>query len=100
MATFSEIKAKMDEIARANHNCANDLRRALVIIAATCTTLGGMPTKYAGFVSEVDQEAVANPGNEAFSVAQAEKDELVADFQALRIQAEDARTALEAIITI
>lgn len=98
MATYSEIKASLDEIAMKNHSYKATLARALKLIEEVDSGLAAMPSQYAQVVADVDQAGLDNPNNDAFQVALAEKGELVKDFQALKTQAADALTTLSQII--
>ena len=87
MATYSEIKAGLDEIAKQNEQSRKDIERSKSLLSQAESQLNSMPTVYAAFVVDVDSAATANPAVEAFQIAKSEKDELVSDFQALKTRA-------------
>ena len=100
MATYSEIKALLDEIARLNYEHRKTLERAYAAIVKTNAKLAAMPAEYSQAIADINQAVIDNPGNgeEVFLMAQAEKNQLVADFQALRTMANFAEAALDPII--
>jgi len=92
--TYSEAKAYLDEIAAKNKAAANSLRVVKAGASNVKSLLDGMQAQYGAVVTAITDEAVANPGNEAWQVAAAETGLLVADFGALKITAGDMVTAL------
>jgi hypothetical protein len=97
MATFSEIKAGLDEIADRNKQNLNNMDRSRAGLAAAEANLNAMPSTYSTLIGEIDAAATANPTIEAFQVAKSEKDQLVLDFQALKTRATALVAAVDGI---
>lgn len=94
MATYYETKATLDEIAARTLNEKKRLDQAKALIAAAVATLTAMPSQYSGFSSQLNTDAAANPNNDAWQTALAEKNLLAAEFQALLTEAEALDTAV------
>lgn len=81
MATFTETKATLDEIAaRTTANIKRDQQARLQLVTAQAD-LAAMVTAYSGFSTQLDADAAANPTDPAWQNAKAEKDQMLADFQ-------------------
>lgn len=94
MATPSAVKAGLDDIAAIIRNERNALIAAKARIAAAESTLNGLPAQFSGFIAAID----AYTGADEFeALAQAEKTQLAAEFQALKTKATTAKTALAAV---
>lgn len=87
MATYTETKATLDDIATRSESNRKRLEQARTLIAQADADLAAMPGVYSGFASQLDADAAANSGDAAWQTALAEKDAMVADFQALRSRA-------------
>lgn len=94
MATYTETKATLDEIAR--RTTANKKRRVNYRNDATTTQsdLAAMQTAYTTILNELDTQAAANPDDAAWQTAAAEKAQMVSDFQALKALVDADVTAL------
>lgn len=94
MATYTTTKAILDEIAARSEQNRKRLEQARALVDAAVSDLSAMGSAYSGFVQQLDTDAAANSGNAAWQHAEAEKDALVTDFQALRTAALAMQTAL------
>lgn len=95
--TYTQAKATLDEIADRSERNRQLLERARNLIAQAETDLSNMPTEYGPFVTELNAAASAAPGDAAWQGAKAEKDHMVADFQALRTRATSLKTAYDSV---
>lgn len=96
MATTSEIKAGLDDIAAEIRTERQALRSAQARVNASLAALQGLPTKYAGLIAEIDGFD-AQTSDVFERLAKAEKAKLVTEFTALRGKTNAANTALQAI---
>ena len=85
--TFTQTKATLDEIASRSETNRKRLDQAKALIAQANSDLGAMATTYSAFVSDLNAAATANSEDLAWVAAKAEKDLMVADFQALKTTA-------------
>lgn len=92
--TFTEIRAALTEIVERTNANRKRLEQARQLIATADTDLGAMPAAYTGIVNDLDAAATANPGNAGWTTMKAEKDLIVADFQALKTAAAALKTAV------
>lgn len=97
MATFTEVKTALDEIAARTDRNRKQLDNAITAISAADTDLGNMPAIYAAIVADINTAAAANPNDAAWQNAKAEKDLMVTDFQAQKTRAAALKAAVEAI---
>ena len=97
MATFTTTKATLDSIAQENEQYRKQLEQAKALIDAAVNGLTSMATKYGAFGTQLDTDATANAGNAAWDAAKAEKDQLVADFQAQKTRALSMQTAVSGL---
>lgn len=83
MATtdYATASAQLSDVESDITSAVNKLRRAKSSAQEAQTQLGGMPTKYSGLIQWIDDEASANPGEEAIQDLKRRKDALVASFQ-------------------
>ncbi len=95
--TYTTTKSTLDEIANAIRTAENRLERARVQLETAEASLAAMPTKYGDFVTELDAEALAQ-ANDLWDQAKAQKDAMVADFNALRTRAEDLLAAYDSVV--
>ncbi len=95
--TYTEAKSTLDAIANEITQAQNRMERARAQLAAAETTLAGLGSKYGPFVSELDAEAAAQ-ANALWDQALAEKNAMVADFNALRTRAADLLAAYDAVV--
>ncbi len=94
MAKFTETKATLDDIAARSEANRKRLESAIQLIATAEADLAAMPTVYGAFVTQLNTDAAANPNDAAWTNAKAEKDQIVADFQALKTRATALATAV------
>lgn len=94
MATYTEVKAGLDEIAQRTQQNAQRVAQARSQLAAAQGDLAAMPGAYGSLVTEINAGGTANPDNPAWQTAVAEKDELVSDFQALKAEVDALVTAV------
>lgn len=73
------------------------LQQARNLIAQAQTVLSGMPTTYGATVAAIDSGASANPSNAAWTNLKAEKDLVVANFQAILTEANALKTAIDGV---
>ena len=97
MATFSDMKYALDEIAKHTSMNKAAIERARKSLVDAQYNLNAMQTKYSGVVSDINQAAIENPGDVAYEMAKSEKDKLVADFQALKAYAENLIIAFDSV---
>ena len=94
MTTFTQTKATLDDIAARSEANRKRLDQAKALIAAANSDLAAMPAAYNAFAIQLNVDSAANPGDDAWQTALAEKDQMVEDFQALKTRA----TALVAAV--
>jgi kynureninase len=81
MATTSEVKQGLDDIATSIRNCRNKFEQAKTVISNCSAELGAIPTTF----SDVNATIQAYTPTGAFEIlAQDERDKLVTEFQALK----------------
>ena len=97
MATFSDMKYALDEIAKHTSMNKATIERARKSLVDAQYNLNAMQTKYSGVVSDINQAAIENPGDVAYEMAKSEKDKLVADFQELKAYAENLIIAFDSV---
>ena len=97
MATFADVKHKLDEIAEQIRNRQSGINQARSKIDTTVESLTSMVSVYADVISEIEAQATANPTNQAWQLAKSEKDILVSEFQALKTTAEALKAAMDAV---
>jgi hypothetical protein len=95
MATPSQIKAGLNDIAQRIAGERNRLLQAKVAITTAKATLAGFPAQYQTLLADI----AALTGNDASVVlAKDERAKLIAEFQALQATATAAETAIASII--
>jgi t-SNARE complex subunit (syntaxin) len=94
MATFTEAKTALDEIAERSTRNKQRVDQAKALLSQVQTDLSTMATAYTAIIADIDAAAVANPTNAAWETAKAEKDQLVADFLALQTEVDALVTAV------
>lgn len=94
MATYTTTKSTLDEIAARSETNRKRLEQAKALIGQAVTDLAAMGTNYSAFVTQLNTDAAANPNDDAWQTAKAEKDQMVSDFQALKTEAEALQTAV------
>lgn len=83
-ATFSQIKSALDEIAQRIAARRSELQRARTELVGIQTDLTNMATAYSAVIADINAFATANPNDAAAQTALAEKNQLVAEFTALK----------------
>lgn len=95
--TYTTTKSTLDEIADKIAEAQRRLDRAREQLAQAEASLSAMSTTYGAFVTELDAEALTQ--NDAlWNQAKAEKDAMVADFNALQTRAADLLAAYDAVV--
>lgn len=94
MAAFSVHKSKLDEIANRIQTERARLARIRSDAVSASANLNSMGTEYGPTIAEINADAAANPTSEARQHNASEAAELVAEFQALLVEAQ----ALEAAV--
>lgn len=94
MATYTEVKQALDEIAERTTQNSKRVDQAKQLLSVAQSDLSAMQTAYASIVSEINAAATANPANAAWQTAKAEKDQMVADFQSLKATVDSLVTAV------
>ena len=94
--TFTQAKATLDEIAQRVNQARNRVTQARSAYGAAQSELAGLSTVYGQFVSDLNAAAQASSWPLA-SAQKAEKDQLVADFQALKTEVDAIITAIDAV---
>ena len=97
MATYSEIKAVLDEIAGETSKNQKLTASSRVRLVTAQTNLASMPGKYGSIISDIDQAAIDNPNDDAYQLAKSEKDKLVVDFQALKSYVDNLIAAFDSV---
>lgn len=95
--TYTQTKATLDEIASRSELARKRMEDARTGIVTAETDLMKMETDYSIFVTELDAAAAANPDDRAWQGAKAEKDQMNADFQALKTRATALKNAYDAV---
>jgi hypothetical protein len=96
MATYTQTKATLDEIAVKSETQRKSLVNARSAVASVEAALQTMQNQYSAFIAEVETDALANPTDPAWQAAKAEKDRLVADFLAVQTKAQAIIIAFDA----
>lgn len=97
MATYTETKAILDEIATRSEANRKRIEQAKAQISTALADLTAMGSAYSGFATQLNTDAAANPGDGAWQNALAEKDQMLVDFQALKTRATDIDTAISGL---
>lgn len=92
--TYTSARVALTEIAQRSDANRKRLDQAKATISAADADLGAMPTAYGTIVTDINAAAAAAPGDAALQALKAEKDKLVADFQALKTEAAALKTAV------
>lgn len=95
--TYTQAKSTLDEIATKSERARQRLDQARALIVNAENELTAMATDYSGFVTELDSAATANPDDAAWQTAKAEKDQMSADFQALKTRATSLKSAYDSV---
>lgn len=96
--TYTQAKAKLDEIATRSETNRLRLARARELLSEAEIDLASMSSTYTTFVGELEAAVAANPTDNAWQGAGAEKDQMVADFLALRTRAVNLIAAVDAVV--
>jgi len=94
MATYTEVKQALDEIAGRTTQNSKRVAQAKAQLQQAQTDLAAMQTAYSPIVADLNQAAIDNPSDPAWQAAKAEKDQMVADFQALKATVDALVTAV------
>lgn len=94
-STTSQIKAGPNEIATRIAHERSRLAQAKSLITATEVALAGMPAQYGSLIADIDALAGSAP---FVLLSKDEKAKLVAEFQALKTQATNAKNAVAEIL--
>ena len=95
--TYTQAKATLDEIAQRSEQNRKRLEQARALVVSAEADLTAMGTAYATFVTELNAAATANPSDAAWQGAKAEKDQMAADFAALKTRASAVKNAIDAV---
>lgn len=93
MATPSEVKAGLDDVAQEIRTSRQALKDAQARVQAAKSDLANIPTKYADLITTIDGYA---GGNEFEAQAVADKNALAGEFNALEVKATNANADLQA----
>lgn len=91
---FTKTINALDQIAERIIRARNRLDSAKVAFSLGSTDLANIPSDFSTVVTELNAEATAKPGDDAIQDLKAVKDKMVADYQALKADADSAVTAL------
>jgi len=94
MATYTEVKQALDEIAGRTTQNSKRVAQAKAQLQQAQTDLAAMQTAYNTIVADLNQAAIDNPDNPAWQAAKAEKDQMVSDFQTLKATVDALVTAV------
>lgn len=98
MATsFSTAKTSLDQIADRIQSNRRKLQQAQAWAAEAEADLTAMPAAYGTVIADIDAAVVAAPGDTALVNLKAEKDKLVAEFNALKPAATSMKNATAAV---
>jgi methyl-accepting chemotaxis protein len=95
--TWDQIKNGLDDVSRDIQRQRNTRDTGRTQIESANTKLGEMQAKYAALVMDINAMATAEPGNAAAQHAKADKDKLVAEFQALKTEVQAQVDAIAAL---
>jgi hypothetical protein len=93
MTTFTEAKFALDAIAKRTTSNMSQVKQARDILAGVVTNLEAMQTEYTAIVADIN---AADGADAAWAALKAEKDKLVADFNAVKTAAQAKLTAIDA----
>lgn len=94
MATYTEIKTALDEIAERSTLNMNRRDQARNTLLQAQQDLLAMQSNYSAVITSLNAQAAANPDDAAWQAAKAEKDQMVSDFQALKAEIDALITAI------
>jgi len=94
MTTYTEVKKTLDEIAERSTQNSKRVAQAKAMLQQAQTDLTAMQTAYGTIIADLNQVALDNPADPAWQAAKAEKDQMVADFQALKAEIDALVTAV------
>lgn len=94
MATQSEVKAGLDDIATVIRNARNKARQAKAAMTAIKNELNALPTTFSAVVAQIGEYT---PAGAFQTLAKDELAKLTSEFQALRGAATAAETSLSSI---
>jgi len=97
MTTFTQTKATLDEISERSEQNRKRIQQLTDLAAKSVNDLNAMASDYSAFISQLNTDAAANASDEAWINALAEKNQIVADFQALKTQALALQAAIAAV---
>jgi len=92
--TFSQVKTRLDSLADELQRIAQRINGIGDSADGAEAALNALPTNYSELISEVDAMATASPDDPAILAAKAEKDLMVAEYQA----AQDKVAAVQAAL--
>ena len=95
--TYTQAKSGLDQIAEKSERARHRAEAARELLAKAEQELAQMGADYGTFVQEVDA-AAAEHGGEAWLTAKAEKDEMVADFNALKTRVTGLLAAYDSVL--
>lgn len=94
---YFEAKTVLDAAAVDINGNAEKLTQARGMIGGVVTRLAELQTKYSAQFSEIAAEAAAAPNDDAWKIANIERQKLVAEFQSLSAEAQAQADALDAL---
>jgi len=94
MATPSEVKAGLDDISKVIRAERNALKQATARVSAAVANLNAIPAQFSAVIAEIDGYA---PTGAREGLAQSEKAALAAEFTALKVKANTAKSGMDAI---
>ena len=95
MATsFNDAKTTLDDLSQIILGQKRQLQKAKAMITDSVNTLSGLPTTYGSIITYINTQAAANPSDPAWQNTKAEKDLIVAAYQALNTTATAMQTDL------
>ena len=94
MTSFTETKSTLDDIAVRSEANRKRIEQAKAQIDAAEADLIAMQTAYVPFATQLNTDAAANASDSAWQGALAQKDQMQADFVALKNRATTIKTAI------
>lgn len=95
--TYTEIVNSVDEVAAIIRSDRSMLARAMNLINSADAELGSLSATYGPVGAAIDAALAVDPGNAAYVALDAQWDELVAEFTAVKATSAAQKAALEAL---
>lgn len=94
--TFTQAKATLDDVSVRIETARKRMESARAAYGVAQNELGSIPSAYATFITDLEAAAAADTWPQA-DVQKAEKDQMVADYQALKSYVDGVIAAIDAL---